>query len=84
MGIMAGMTRLEAFSSLRDHAWLGRLYRKLTVQERQLAEQFLRDTEAMDRAAFEHALARWGLDRERTRHHTMMVELLSCANTLGR
>lgn len=75
------MTRLEAFSSLRDHAWLGRLYKKLTVEERRLATEFLTAHAEDIPADFEHALVRWGLDRQTTRHHGMIVELLSCSNT---
>lgn len=76
------MDRSEAFRSLRDHAWLGRLYKRLTVQERDLAEAFLVDHAHLDRGAFEQAIARWGMDRPRTKNHLVIVELMSCANTL--
>lgn len=77
------MTRLEAFESLKDHAWLGRLWARLTPTELMLCRQFINNRMDLSRGDFETELNRMFLDVPKPKHHTRILELLACANTMA-
>lgn len=74
--------RREAFESLRQHPWLGKLFAKLSVQDLELAVQFIDDNAHLEKGEFEMAVNRWLLDQKKPRRYRAILELLSCANSM--
>lgn len=76
------MTRAEKFRALAAHGWLKSVFKKLTAEERQIAEDFIRENDALDKGAFELRINRMFLDRlEKPKHWKEILELLTCANS---
>lgn len=75
------MTRLEAFYALKSHAWLGRVYARLTEKELSLAVHFLRERERCSKGEVDQAVQRMFLDLPKPKHWKEIQELLSCANS---
>jgi hypothetical protein len=78
-------TRAEIFRSLSSHAWLGRVYGRLSHAEISLAESFLAKYSHLGAGDFEHELHRMWLDKkEKPKHAREISELLCCANSAWR
>ena len=73
---------MDAIVEISTHPWLGRLWARLTVPERNQLLGWLSNHDHLDRGAFEAAVSRMWLDAAtKPRHAREMQELLSCANT---
>lgn len=72
---------MELFESFYNHAWLSRVYARLTVAEHVLAMNFLIEHKATPKGEFEAALNHWFLDQEKPKHFAELLELLLCANS---
>lgn len=69
--------RLSAFESLETHPMLGKLYRKCSVDERRLCEQFIFKYCDLDPETFISHATRWFLDvPTKPKHLSIMIELL--------
>lgn len=79
-----GVDRLSTFNELKTHPWLGRVFRRLTQQELELARSFLLTHAGADAGTFEMLVNRMFLDRPKPKHHTIIMELLVCANSASR
>lgn len=75
------MTRVEIFNKLAQHPWLGRVYDRLTMREREIAVTFIHEHDHLAKGEFEYAVNRMFLDRERPRRYKEILELLTCANS---
>ncbi len=76
------MNRMEAFLSLEEHAWLGRIFKRLSKSELQIAKDFIQSHESTPQQEFEFAVNRMFLGKaDKPKNYTMILELLSCANT---
>ena len=73
------MDRLNKFHSLSAHAYLSKLYFKLTQAELQICYAFIAANESADINIFEHNLNRMFLDKEKPKHWAMIQELLSAS-----
>src|SRR4051812_46945654 len=73
--------RSEVFLALEQHGWLGRLYRRLTIADVQLALTFCRENTKLDANGFEHTLNRKFLNGDAPKNWGIICELLSCANS---
>lgn len=73
--------RLIAFDKYAQHPWLGKAYKKLTSAERELAREFTLSHGNLDKGAFELAVNRMFLMREKPKHWTIILELLTCCNS---
>jgi hypothetical protein len=74
--------RLEAFRNLKKHAWLGRVFARLSAKEIAGAEGFIRARGDDSKDAFELAINRLFIDApDKPRHWAEISELLSCANS---
>lgn len=77
------MSRWEAFKGMRDHHWLGRAFAKLTVEELAYCQRYIQENDGLSKGAFQTAVNRMFLDRAKSKNHTVIMELLSCANTVA-
>lgn len=75
------MNRIDAFKKLEGHAWLGKVFAKLSKQEKELAMDFLAKNSALSNGDFQLAVNRMFLDAPKPKNHTSVMELLSCANS---
>lgn len=74
--------RLAAFKAYEKHAWLGRVFRKLSPEEMQIAVGFFEKNAALSKGDFEYAVNRAFLDQvEKPKHYKEILELLTCANS---
>jgi len=69
---------------LSEHAWLGRVYKKLTEEELRLAIRFMGKNHLLSKGEFELAVNRMFLDASKPRHFKEILELLTCANSLAK
>lgn len=70
------MSRQEKFNALRDHAMNGRLFKKLSQTEIALCEEFIRESEHLDRDAFAEKVNRWYLHEQKPKNATTMWALV--------
>lgn len=75
------MDRLTAFHGYESHAWLGRLYKKLTADDLNLCIDFINQNWELDKNDFEKKVNRLFLDKEKTKNWKLITELLICANS---
>lgn len=77
------MTRLQAFEGLKDHAWLKRVYAKLSTSELKMAHEFIKNNDALNVNDFQIAAGRMfvNLGHGRPKNWAAIEELLSCANS---
>jgi hypothetical protein len=73
------MERLKAFKSLKKHAWLGRIYHRLTPAELAIAEAFIALHGSLSATAYEQAIHRMFLDQPKPKHFSEIMELLLCS-----
>lgn len=64
-----------------EHPKLGPLYKRLATDEKWLIVRFFRDNAKLDSHAFEKALNRLFLDKQKPKHWKEILELLSCSNS---
>jgi len=79
--------RLQKFDKLETHAWLGRIWSRLSPAELEIARRFCIDNQALDEVAFERKVTRLWLDTlplAKPKHDNEIRELLLCANTPDR
>lgn len=75
------MNRLVKFEALKDHAWHGRSFAKLTAQELSLAREFIASNSTLGKGDFEYAVNRMFLDKQKPKNFMHILELLTCANS---
>jgi hypothetical protein len=76
----SGARRIK-FESYSTHAWLKRVYAKLTADERAFALRFIDEHDALDRGAFESAVNRLFFNaNHKSKNWLRVSELLSCCN----
>lgn len=66
------------FEVLKEHAWLGRSYSKLSKAELAVCQAFVE----AKHGDFEHDLNRLFLDKPKPKHWKEILELLTCFNSL--
>lgn len=72
------MSRLQRFEAHALHPINGKLFRKLSVEEREKCRQFIRSNGHLDRNEFGHMVNRWMLDEpNKPKNHTTMWALVS-------
>lgn len=76
------MTRLEKFESFKTHAWFKKLYKKLSNEDILLARGFIVKNEYLTANAFESAVNRMFLGRERPANWNIISELLANCNVI--
>lgn len=76
-------SRREKFEILREHPWLGKIFRKLTLADMKLCIEFLNLHESKTIDEFEFLVNRMFLDKsDRPKNSGIIQELLSCANKI--
>lgn len=73
--------RLNNFNELAAHAWLGRIYKRLTKNDLDLAIGFIEQAAEIGHLEFEYAVNRMFLDKPKPKHMAEIQELLTCANS---
>lgn len=77
--------RIDQFRRNFNHPWLGRIAKRLSASEVELAVAFLTNNAKMDKGAFEMAVNRMFLDRPeeraRVKRWKEVQDLLLCANS---
>ena len=73
--------RRYGFDQYASHPWLKRSYRRLTLEERELAWAFIAANDHLDCGAFEFAVNRMFLDKAKPKNFTTILELLTCCNS---
>lgn len=77
------MTRREKFEVLREHPWLGNIFKRLTVMDIRACLEFLKLHEGKNIDEFEYLVNRMFLDKpDRPKNSGIIQELLSCANKI--
>lgn len=75
--------RLNKFFALKDHAWFGRYFSKLSNQDLILVQDFLSSTKDLGRDDLELAINRLFLDKSvKPKNWKLILELLSCSNSI--
>lgn len=75
------LTRLNAFNALSDHPWLGRVYKRLTIDELNFAKSFIESHFNTPKGEFEFAVNRMFIGQSKPKHWREISELLTCANS---
>ena len=70
------MTRIDKFRALKSHAWLGKVYAKLTKVEIEIGEDLLAKHEDTSRDELATIIVRLWLDKEKPKHWQNLEELL--------
>lgn len=73
--------RTETFLNFKTHPWLSKAFAKLSGAEIEIALAFLKTNEPLDKSKFELAVNRMFLEKQRPKHWSIIVELLTCANS---
>lgn len=73
------MTRLHIFRELKNDAFFGKFFKKLSTEEIRICEEFIANN-SQSVSDFEYALNRLFLDKEKPRHWKEILELLLSAN----
>jgi hypothetical protein len=73
--------RNENFEALKEHPWLGKIFKKLSAKELSLARAFLNIHYGASKGDFEWAVQRMFLDKEKPKNFSIIMELLTCANS---
>lgn len=73
--------RKQVFDSYRDHAWLKRIFLRLSKSDLGIAYRFIEANDGLDKGAFELAINRMFLDKERPKNFSIILELLTCSNS---
>lgn len=76
------MSRLSNFKSLETHAWLSRVYSRLTAAELKMALEFIEKRDNLSGDDFEAAINRMFIDIKKPKHANEILELLACANSM--
>jgi hypothetical protein len=71
--------RLAAFRAYESHPWLRKVFAKLTKDERELCERFLVERKLLSKDKLIYDVNRMFLDREKPKHWTHVMELLTNA-----
>lgn len=78
------MNRLKKFESMRDHAWFGRNFAKLSVKEIAFAQSWIIAHDHLNQDDFQLAANRMGLDdptfRATMKNFERVQELISNSN----
>ena len=78
---MIGMTRLQYFTTkCRDHVLYRRLALRLSESEFDLAVDFIQENDHLDFMDFEAALNRMFIGKPKTKHWSIVQELVHVAN----
>lgn len=75
------MDRKAHFFALHSHAWLGKIYKRLTPAQVALCVAFLDLHKHSSKDVFALAVARWYMDKPKPAHLNEMTELMLCANS---
>jgi hypothetical protein len=75
------VTRDTVLSAYKDHAILGKLYKRLKAEDITALNSFLKANAHLDKGSFERAVNRMFIDRPKPKHWKEIIELLSCANS---
>lgn len=75
------MTRLEYFHEFKNHPWFGRLYKRLSERDMEIAVDFILKNDHLPIGEFEFAINRMFLDKEKPKQYKIILELLTCANS---
>lgn len=70
------MTRVERFRALKGHAWLGRVYAKLSKADIQIGEELLAKHESSSKDELATVILRLWLDKEKPRRWVELEELM--------
>lgn len=76
------MTRMEAFETLPDHIWYGRLVGRLTKQEIQMMKDFIVEHDGLNPGQFEQKANELLYLGEKTKNLTLVNEMLCCLNAI--
>lgn len=75
------MTRTEALQAIYEAPYGQRLLARLSSDEQEQVRAFIRAHEHLAHLEFEYAANRWFLDGPKPRQWTIMVELVTGANS---
>lgn len=75
------MNRADQFKSYSSHAWHRKSFSKLSKAELELALNFIRENDALDAASFELKINRMFIDKDKPKHFSIILELLTCSNS---
>ena len=71
------MSRLNNFDNLMEHPMLSKLFKKLTLTEFEMCQNFLLETDHLNDDEFELKVNRWMIDQEKPKHHIDMWAIVS-------
>ncbi len=71
----------DAFKSYQTHPWLKKPYAKLKLGDRAAVFYFIQKNAALSKGDFEKAINRMFLDKDKPKNWTVILELLTCANS---
>jgi len=75
------MKRLGIFNSYKDHAWLKKVYGRLSQNDILMAVEFIGLNDELNKLDFEFKINRMFLDKQRPKNYKEILELLTCANS---
>ncbi len=73
--------RLQRLESFKSHAWMKRLYKKISKRDETFLEETIREHANLDKNAFEMMVNRLFLDKPKPKNWKYIIELLSNSNT---
>lgn len=70
-------TRVQKFMQMEKHPVLGKLFKKLTEEEYDMALQFVMNNSGLGDNDYMHLANRWFLDGNKPKHHTDMWAIVT-------
>jgi len=70
------MDRLNKFNSLKNHAYLGKIYSRLSINELSICHSFIELNNNLTVGDFESKINRMFLDKDKPKNWTIVQELL--------
>lgn len=75
-------SRIEIFHAYKNHAWLHKVYDRLSKSDIQICEEFIQSHDHLPKGEFEYAINRMFLDKpNKPKNYPMILEMLTCTNS---
>jgi hypothetical protein len=72
--------RKNELLKLKDHAWFGRVYEKMSPVDLEMCFEFIEKNDHLEKGEFEMAVNRMFIDKEKPKKCAIIMEMLTTAN----